>query len=160
MKKIITFIGAGNMARSLIAGLIQDDTQHSIRISDPDESQLQTILKNWNNVAAFSDNIEAIKDADVVVLAVKPQIMQLVCEPLQKAIQTQNPLVISIAAGINIANLSLWLGDRTLSLVRCMPNTPALVQSGMTGLFANKESPSFNMTWLKASYVRSAALCG
>ena len=143
MKKIITFIGAGNMARSLIAGLIQDGTQHSIRISDPDESQLQTIQKNWNNVAAFSDNIEAIKDADVVVLAVKPQIMQLVCEPLQKAIQTQNPLVISIAAGINITNLSHWLGDNTLALVRCMPNTPSLVQSGMTGLFANKEVTEF-----------------
>ena len=60
MNKIITFIGAGNMARSLIAGLIQDDTQHNIRISDPDESQLQAIQQNWSNVEAFSDNVEAI----------------------------------------------------------------------------------------------------
>ena len=90
MNKIITFIGAGNMARSLIAGLIQDGTQHSIRISDPDESQLQTIQQNWSNVAAFSDNVEAISGADVVVLAVKPQIMQLVCEPLQESIQPES----------------------------------------------------------------------
>jgi pyrroline-5-carboxylate reductase len=138
MKKIITFIGAGNMARSLIAGLIQDDTQHSIRISDPNESQLQSIQQNWSKVAAFSDNLEAIKGADVVVLAVKPQIMQLLCESLQNAVETQNPLFISIAAGISIENLKLWLGSQSPAIVRCMPNTPALVQSGMTGLFANE----------------------
>jgi pyrroline-5-carboxylate reductase len=139
MKKIITFIGAGNMARSLIAGLIQDETEHSIRVADPDESQLQGIKQSWDNVDAFSSNAEAIKGADVVVLAVKPQIMQLVCEPLQKEILAQNPLLISIAAGINTSNLNLWLGDQPLAIVRCMPNTPALVQSGMTGLFANQQ---------------------
>ena len=73
-----------------------------------------------------------------MVLAVKPQIMQLVCEPLEESIQSEQPLVISIAAGINIANIKLWLGANTISIVRCMPNTPALVQSGMTGLFANQ----------------------
>ena len=154
MKKVITFIGAGNMARSLIAGLIQDEADLQIRIADPENSQLQSIQTSWQGIAAFSDNIEAVAGtntadhanntdnvADVVVLAVKPQIMQAVCEPLKAAVLEHNPLIISIAAGISIDSLQQWLGgkDKSLPIVRCMPNTPALVQSGMTGLYANPQ---------------------
>lgn len=139
MNKTITFIGAGNMARSLIAGLIQDETPHSIRIADPDESQLLAIQQNYSDMHAYTNNAEAIDGADVVVLAVKPQIMQAVCEPLTNDVRSQNPLLISIAAGITIANLKRWLSVDSLAIVRCMPNTPALVQSGMTGLFANEQ---------------------
>lgn len=137
--KTITFIGAGNMARSLIAGLIEDQTPLDIRVSDPDSDQLQSIKKIWPDVETFTDNAEAIESADIVVFAVKPQIMQKVCEPLQSTIQSQNPLVISIAAGVSIDNMSNWLGSNSLPIVRCMPNTPALVQSGMTGLYANDQ---------------------
>ena len=131
------------MARALISGLIQDSDNLEIRIADPNESQLQDIQQNWSNVNAFTDNSKAIADADVVVLAVKPQIMKLVCEPLQAHLhtnqQTKNPLIISVAAGVSIASLSLWLGGQALPIVRCMPNTPSLVQAGMTGLYANNE---------------------
>lgn len=137
MNKVITFIGAGNMSRSLIAGLTKGDTQFDIRISDPDPDQLKGIQDHWTSVTAFADNIEAIKGADVVVLAVKPQLMQLVCDPLQDIINTEKPLIISIAAGITISNIALWLKNESATIVRCMPNTPALVQAGMTGLFAN-----------------------
>ncbi len=145
MGKTITFIGAGNMARSLIAGILQedlsqDDSVHNIRISDPDELQLAGITDIWTDVKSYSDNVEATKGADVVVLAVKPQIMQQVCEPLAEALKTQNPLVISIAAGINLKNLEKWLGGHPTAIVRCMPNTPSLVQSGMTGLYANEQA--------------------
>ena len=139
MNKIITFIGAGNMARSLISGLIQDDANLTVRIADPNESQLQEIKNNWGSVNAYTDNEEAIAGADVIILAVKPQIMKVVCEPLQDHLQKNSTLIISIAAGVSISNLSLWLGGQTLPIVRCMPNTPALVQSGMTGLCANPE---------------------
>jgi len=139
MERIITFIGAGNMTRSLVAGLIQDKVPHQIRISDPDESQIQAIKNAWNSVADFTDNNQAVKDADVVVLAVKPQIMQLVCEGLADSLQPQKPLIVSIAAGITIDNLAQWLDADQLPIVRCMPNTPALVQSGMTGLYANTQ---------------------
>ena len=125
------------MARSLIAGLIEDKAPVNIRISDPSTEQLQAIKKIWPNIETFTDNAQAIKDAELVVFAVKPQIMQAVCEPLQTIIQSQPPLIISIAAGVSIANLSNWLGSQALPIVRCMPNTPALVQSGMTGLYAN-----------------------
>ncbi len=142
MNKTITFIGAGNMARALISGLIQDKTDLEIRIADPYESQLQEIQQNWNRVNTFTDNIEAINGADVIVLAVKPQIMKLVCEPLQAGLaKDKRPLIISIAAGVTIDNLNLWLGGQLapqkMPIVRCMPNTPALVQAGMTGLYAN-----------------------
>jgi len=139
MNKIITFIGAGNMARSLIAGLIEDNSPLSIRVADPSADALQAIRKNWPQVEAFDNNDEALENADIAVLAVKPQIMQLVCEPLVSQIQKYKPLVISIAAGVGIDKMNQWLGDQALPIVRCMPNTPALVQSGMTGLFANPE---------------------
>jgi len=144
MGKTITFIGAGNMARSLIAGILQesssqDGSTHSIRVSDPSESQLAGITENWASINSYANNAEAIEGADVVVLAVKPQIMQMVCEPLQEKFEAQNPLIISIAAGINLENLEKWLGDYSPAVVRCMPNTPALVQSGMTGLYANDQ---------------------
>ncbi len=144
MGKTITFIGAGNMARSLIAGMIQESTSqagsaHNIRISDPNESQLTSITENWASINSYANNAEAIDGADVVVLAVKPQVMQMVCEPLQDDFKRQNPLIISIAAGVNLENLEKWLGDYSAAVVRCMPNTPSLVQSGMTGLYANKQ---------------------
>jgi len=140
-RQVITFIGAGNMSRSLIAGLVQDKTDLEIRISDPDDAQLQSIQTSWSGIQAFTDNLQAIDKADIIVLAVKPQIMQKVCEPLQEILAKQNTLIISIAAGIGISNLNHWLGggDTPLAIVRCMPNTPALVQSGMTGLYANPQ---------------------
>jgi pyrroline-5-carboxylate reductase len=137
MQQTITFIGAGNMSCSLIAGLIQDKTPHQIRVSDPDSSQLQAIKSAYPDVQEFTNNALAIDGSDIIVLAVKPQLMQVVCEPLQKSIQQSPPLVISVAAGVSIENLNLWLGNGPLAIVRCMPNTPALVQSGMTGLYAN-----------------------
>jgi len=138
--KIITFIGAGNMARSLISGLIQDGSSLDIRIADPNESQLSTFQKDWAQVSAFADNKQAIKNADIIVLAVKPQIMETVCNSLVDALS--EPLIISIAAGVTENNLNQWLGGtdaKSLAIVRCMPNTPALVQSGMTGLYANNQ---------------------
>lgn len=137
MNKIITFIGAGNMARSLIAGLTTDQAQYTIRISDPDTEQLKSINENWPVVEAHIDNIEAIKGADVIVLAVKPQLMEIVCRPLKETCQSEQPLIISIAAGITIQNLNIWLDNPKAAIVRSMPNTPSLVQSGMTGVFAN-----------------------
>jgi len=146
MKKVITFIGAGNMTRSLIAGLVEDKTELKIRIADPDDAQLQAIQTNWKDISAFTDNLQAIENSDIIVLAVKPQIMQKVCEPLQEALSGQDALIISIAAGIGINSLNQWLvgerkreEDNPLPIVRCMPNTPSLVQSGMTGLYANQQ---------------------
>ena len=132
----ITFIGAGNMAASLIGGLRkQGVAAEQIRAADPGEAQLQAIQTAFS-ISTFTDNSLAITDADVIVLAVKPQVMRAVCEQLAPHLQP-NQLIISIAAGITSASLSQWLGER--AIVRCMPNTPALIQQGVSGLYANAE---------------------
>ncbi len=132
----LTFIGAGNMARSLIAGLIQDQSPLNIRVSDPDPQQLELVQRNYAEVLCSSDNNLAIHEADVVVLAVKPQLMRAVTEDLRELAQQQRPLFVSVAAGVRESSLNKWLGGN-LPIVRCMPNTPALVQAGATGLYAN-----------------------
>ena len=132
----ITFIGAGNMARSIIAGLVSDHAVVDITVSDPNQEQLDVIRGQWPNCQTTTDNAQAVSKADLIVLAVKPQIMQLVCESLAPDVQLSKPLIVSIAAGVSESSLSTWLGG-LLPIVRCMPNTPALVQSGMSGLYAN-----------------------
>ncbi len=134
----ITFIGAGNMARSLIVGLLQDKADVRLRVADPDQHQLDAIRKHWPDVLVTTDNLEAMQGADVVVLAVKPQVMGEVVGSLQEIAQRGRPLFVSIAAGIREEALNRWLGGN-LPIVRCMPNTPALVQCGATGLYANTQ---------------------
>ena len=136
MSKIVTFIGAGNMARSLIAGLISDHSDFTIRVSDPSEQVLDSIKRYWPSVITFRDNNEAAIDSDLVVLAVKPNYIQHVCHEIKTQIKEDQPLVISIAAGIRLQNINTWLGNE-LPVVRCMPNTPALVQAGASGMAAN-----------------------
>lgn len=132
----LSFIGAGNMSRSLISGLIADGwNPASIRVADPNPEQLQWI-QGFSGLQGFADNTTALSGSQVVILAVKPQVIHRVTQDIAGAIQQQQPLVISIAAGIRTTDLNRWLGGHT-ALVRCMPNTPALVQSGATALYAN-----------------------
>jgi pyrroline-5-carboxylate reductase len=132
----LAFIGAGNMASALIGGLVkQGFAPARITASDPHAPTLEK-LQRVAPVTLTSDNLAAIAAADVIVLAVKPQVMKQVLQPLAATLQQKRPLIISIAAGIEIASIETWLGG-ALPIVRCMPNTPALVQLGATGLFAN-----------------------
>jgi len=137
MKDItIAFIGGGNMARSLVGGLLADGMPpNHIWVADPNESALHDLHSRFG-VHTTSDNGEAARHAQVVVLAVKPQVAKDVVQALAPVVQSQRPLVISIAAGIRESALRAWLGKDT-AIVRTMPNTPALVGSGATALFAN-----------------------
>lgn len=131
----LTFIGGGNMARSLIGGLLANGVAASrIRVVDPNESQRQ-LLSNMG-VAAYGTQEEALTGSDVIVLAVKPQVMASVAQALANFVKQYKPLVVSVAAGIRCTDLSRWLGGDA-AIVRTMPNTPALVGSGATGLYAN-----------------------
>ena len=124
------------MAGSLIAGLIADGwNPASIRVSDTDTRQLERLSQRFP-IETSSDNAQAVAGADVLVLAVKPQVLEGVAHSIASSVSRVNPLVISIAAGIPEAALRQWLGDKT-PIVRCMPNTPAMVQSGATGMYAN-----------------------
>lgn len=134
----ISFIGAGNMARSLISGLLADGRDPAtIWISDRnDDQRLQ--LEQQFQLHATASNIEAANNSDIVILAVKPQVMQEVCIELRDSVQQKKPLLISIAAGIREEDINRWLGG-DVAIVRAMPNTPALIQTGATALYANKQ---------------------
>lgn len=133
-KTRIAFIGAGNMAASLIGGLRAQGLEASaLRASDPGAEQRAKIAAE-HGIALFADNAEAIQGADVIVLAVKPQVMKGACQTLAPNL-AEGQLIVSIAAGITCASLEAWLGAR--AIVRCMPNTPALLRQGVSGLYAN-----------------------
>ncbi|MCU7797346.1 MAG: pyrroline-5-carboxylate reductase [Candidatus Thiodiazotropha sp. (ex Myrtea spinifera)] len=131
----LTFVGGGNMATSLIAGLIADgyDSQ-LITVSDLDSEKLAQMAARFG-IHTEPDNAKAIEDAGIVVLAVKPQVLESVARGLAETLQKTQPLVISIAAGVQETILRDWLGG-DVTLVRSMPNTPAMIQSGATGLHA------------------------
>ena len=128
----IGFIGGGNMARSLISGLLREGVQpNSIHVADPGE-QTRSALQQEFGIVTQADNHAVANAVDLLVLAVKPQVMQPVCEALGPNLP---PLVISIAAGIPASAISSWLDTET-AIVRCMPNTPAMIGAGASGLFA------------------------
>lgn len=134
----IGFIGGGNMASSLIGGLIAGHVAaQNIWVSDQDADKLKR-LQDQFAVNITPDNEEVLRQVDVVVLAVKPQVMHSVCRELANLVQDRKPLLVSIAAGIRESSLNQWLGGH-VAIVRTMPNTPALVQSGATAMFANAQ---------------------
>jgi pyrroline-5-carboxylate reductase len=134
----IAFIGGGNMARSLIGGLIARGTAAAdIRVSEPVEALREALAGDFG-VNVGSDNSTAASGAGLWLLAVKPQVMRAVCEALAPLAQAERPLVVSIAAGITAAQLQRWLGGG-VAVVRAMPNTPALLGAGVTGLFGSAE---------------------
>ncbi|MCU4334743.1 MULTISPECIES: pyrroline-5-carboxylate reductase [Acinetobacter calcoaceticus/baumannii complex] len=129
----ICFIGGGNMAQALIGGLISRGLPPTrITVSDPVE-QIRQLLQE-KEVHVTQDNVAAIKNADVVVLAVKPQVLATVLRPLKGLLSDK--LVISIIAGAEIQTISNLIDSNRI--VRVMPNTPALVQTGAHGIYANE----------------------
>lgn len=132
--KKITFVGAGNMTRSIIAGLVASGYPAELITATNPSSGKRDELASSFSINTSGDNIESVRDAEVVVLAVKPQIMESVAQEL-KQLDLSNKLIISIAAGIKCQRYNEMFGQ-TLKLVRVMPNTPSLVGLGMSGLYA------------------------
>ena len=132
----IVFIGAGNMAQSIVGGLIQQGTpkQH-ITLCSPTQEKLSATQSKFG-VLATTDNTQGVQNADVIVLAVKPANIRYVCEEIQPHI-TADTLIISVAAGITCDTMLHALNDKQ-PIIRCMPNTPSLVMQGAAGLFANE----------------------
>ncbi|QIL20014.1 pyrroline-5-carboxylate reductase [Thermomonas sp. HDW16] len=134
----IAFIGGGNMARSLIGGLVaQGRNPAGIRVAEP-VPPLGDALREDFGVAVFEQAAQAVIGAGTWVLATKPQVLRAVCEGLAEQAQGERPLVVSIAAGITATQIERWLGG-DLAVVRTMPNTPALLGAGMTGLYASEQ---------------------
>ena len=132
----MAFIGGGNMATSLIAGLLKETLKpEQILVAEPDADK-RAQLENQFSIKTTENNVDCL-NSDTIVLAVKPQLMQQICRQLASSAQEANRLFISIAAGIKSDDINRWLGSNQ-AIVRCMPNTPALVGCGATALFANK----------------------
>jgi pyrroline-5-carboxylate reductase len=130
--QIVAFIGGGNMAQALIGGLLAEGLPVTmIRVAEP-VADLRELLA-VRGIDVYTTATEAVIGADVVVLAVKPQIIQTVLQEISAHISDK--LVVSIAAGVSVATLSNGLAGHA-RIVRAMPNTPALVQTGATGLYA------------------------
>ena len=136
--KKISFIGGGNMAQALISGLISCGVEPSlITVADPSsDAREQLAAKGLNTVDPTADAKAAVIGADIVVLAVKPQVMKAVVSGFADALDKQ--LVISVAAGLSTALLSNMLGGYS-NIVRAMPNTPAMIQMGATGLYGTDD---------------------
>ena len=134
----ISFIGAGNMASAIIGGMLDSGFKAAnIWVSAPDDNHLQSIRKQFG-VSVTTDNRYCAEQADMAVLAVKPQVMASVCSDIAPVVQNTRPLMVSIAAGLEASTLDEWLGGG-LPLVRVMPNTPSLVGKGAAGLYANDQ---------------------
>lgn len=131
----MTFIGAGNMAQAIVAGLVSTGyPAELITLCAPSTNHRDAMAEKYG-VHSSADNTASAAQAEVVVLAVKPQLMADVCQQLAQHVDFSGKLVLSIAAGVTVSRFNALLGE-PLNLVRIMPNTPALVGKGMSGLYA------------------------
>lgn len=137
----ISFIGAGNMANSLIQGLLADGyAPKNIWATNTNSEQLNKLKRL--NINISTDNRLAVNNTEIVILAVKPQVLKEVVTEIADLIREKRSLVISIAVAINLKTLQHYLQDNSIALIRCMPNTPALLKCGATGLLANSNCSS------------------
>ncbi|MFC6670309.1 pyrroline-5-carboxylate reductase [Marinobacterium aestuariivivens] len=132
----VAFIGAGNMARAIIGGLLDNGYPANLIWATGTRAEKLADLEA-RGLNTGTNNDAAVLAADILILAVKPQIMKQVCEPMRATVQQRRPLIVSVAAGIGCDSLDQWLGG-SHAVVRCMPNTPSQVQSGASGLYGNE----------------------
>jgi len=133
----IGFIGGGNMTRAIAAGLIEGHYPAAdLLISEPAIEQRAVLARELPGVIIEESNAAIANQAGTVVLAVKPQVMRDVCLDLADTVQRARPLIMSVAAGVRSGDIDEWLGGG-LAVVRIMPNQPALLRLGASGLFAN-----------------------
>ena len=132
------FIGGGNMASSLIGGLLRNAqiNADSIMVFEPNEERAASLAKEFN-IQLANNNEQLLNFANVIVIAVKPQVLRSVLLSLKDQFKIQKPLIVSIVAGIRSDSIEQWLDDK-YAVVRVMPNTPALVGKGASGLYANE----------------------
>lgn len=136
--KRIAFIGCGNMGSSLMGGLLADGYDKTLITGAESDSARRSLATQQYDIEMFADAESAITRADIIVLAVKPQVMADVCKQIRPTLQ-QGVLIISLAAGIQLSNLAHWLGEQQ-AIIRVMPNTPALIGAGASGLVANEHT--------------------
>jgi len=134
----VGFIGGGNMARALVGGLISSGYRaENLSIAEPNAERRAMLRTELPGICVSADNDEVAAAAECLVLAVKPQLMRDVCVGLAETVRATKPLIISVAAGTHSRDIDTWL-NAELAVVRVMPNQPALLLEGASGLFANE----------------------
>ncbi|WP_159565938.1 pyrroline-5-carboxylate reductase [Budvicia diplopodorum] len=148
----IAFIGAGNMAKAIIAGLVNGGYPAGLITACSPSISKESELHRQYAVNCSNDNVESARQADVVVFAVKPQMMAEVCTPISQQVALGGKLILSIAAGINVERFYQMLGK--VDIIRIMPNTPSLIGLGMSGLYApanvTPEDKTFTATLMES----------
>lgn len=134
--KTISFIGAGNMAKAMINGLIIKDYETKNIIASRRCPEKLSQLQQQYNIKTTTNNLIAADGADILVLAVKPQQLEAVCQQLKAMVKKQQPLILSVVTGKTIATIEQYLGTRELTIVRCVSNTPVQIGYGVTAAFA------------------------
>lgn len=148
--KTLGFIGAGNMAGAIINGLISSGFDAKrLMICDLDDAKLSDFANKGCQTTLSAETL--MTEADAVLLAVKPQVLKTVIAPLANIAQQKQPLILSVVAAISEASINQWLGGN-LAIVRTMPNTPALLQAGATGLFANEKVSQTNKDFAESIF--------
>ena len=141
IKETIGFIGAGNMATALISGLMNSDQSASkIIASSPEQEHLEMLSKDFG-IKTTNNNLEVVDIADIVILAVKPNIVQAIIDEIKDVATDKDILIISIAAGVKINKIESQLGS-PIRIIRAMPNTPASIMEGVTAICANSNAQS------------------
>lgn len=150
----VGFIGGGNMTRAIATGLQQSGFDVSkLLISEPLDTQRKRLADEFKGALVTSSNASLVRDASCVVLATKPQVLPAVCRELEAVAQASRPLFVSIAAGVRCADIDSWLGG-DLAIVRVMPNQPALIGRGVSGVYANQRASAADVA--RASRIMEA----
>ena len=133
----VAFVGGGNMTRAIAGGLLDNGfSADNISIAEPNSEQRKALAKDLPGILVSDDNNEVASKADSVVLSVKPQVLAGVCRALSDTVTATRPLIISVAAGVRSSDIDKWLGGGH-AVVRIMPNQPALLRKGISGIYAN-----------------------
>jgi pyrroline-5-carboxylate reductase len=141
----IAFIGAGNMSRSVISGMVANGFNgQNIIAANPSMPKLTALMADFT-IEITQDNLKAVAEADIVILAVKPQMMATVCEQLTSLGEAlQGKLFVSFAVGLTCERIKAMLKS-DVALIRCMPNTPAMYGKGVSGLYADGSNAAQNV---------------
>ena len=136
IKDVIGFIGAGNMATALISGLVnRSHSPSKIIASSPEDAHLDRLTEDYK-IKTTKDNLDVIGQADIVILAVKPNMIETVLEEIKEKINENDPLIVSIAAGVKIEKIETFISSPA-RIIRAMPNTPASIMEGVTAISPN-----------------------
>ncbi len=136
----VAFVGGGNMTRAIAGGLVDSGfPARDLLISEPAAAQRKVLQRELPGCVIAESNDAVAGEADQIVLAVKPQVLPQVCRGLATTVQQSRPVIISIAAGVRCRDIESWLGGN-LAVVRVMPNQPALIRKGVSGLYANEQT--------------------